>query len=271
MKTIGGYALSILLIPVYVNLFSLWKTLNSLLPQLVMLLLPIGATLALAVVSLVYYLREQKKTTAVLNVSSLLTGIIICLAALALPDPNYPVKRIHVAEYMMLALIVRFAMSQKLNGARLLFFSACFASFLGIHDEFLQGLHPSRTYGLRDLCVNTLGAWGGAFIWHGLGLFRSSTGAVPKEKGADTTVSLLYLFSLLISVLALVMPMMLYKGGHLIPLWPAMILFGSLVFYSLYSDQFRHDWTHGITAVSGTAFCLLFYLAVPRISAYTFF
>ncbi|WP_163338278.1 VanZ family protein [Desulfopila sp. IMCC35008] len=271
MKSIGGYALSILLIPIYVNLFSLWKTLNGLFPPLVMLLLPICATLVLAVFSFLYFLREQKKNKKILCRPFLLAGIIICMTALALPDPNYPVKRIHVAEYMILALIVRYAMSQKLNGIRLLFFSACFASILGIHDEFLQGLHPSRTYGLRDMSVNTLGAWGGALIWHGLGIFSLPPQTASSEKGTGTTVSLLYLLCLLTGVLALVIPMMFYKASHFIPLWPSMILFGSLVFYSSYVDQFRHDWKHGITAVSGTAFCLLFYVAVPRVSAYTFF
>lgn len=271
MKSIGGYALSILLIPVYVNLFSLWKTLNSLLPKQVMLLLPICVTLVMAAASFYYFQRKQRRKSKTLRLIPLLAGIATCIAALTLPDPSYPVKRIHVAEYMILALIVRFAMSHKLDGMGLLFFSACFASLLGVHDEFLQGLHPSRTYGLRDMCVNTLGSCGGALIWHGLGLFKSRPQTLMHDKMPDTTLSLLYLACLLTSVLALVIPMMLYKGGTSVPLWPSMILFGSVVFYCALMDRFDHVWRHGITAISSVAFGLLFYSVIPRVSSYVFF
>lgn len=271
MKSLGGYALSILLIPVYVNLFSLWKTLNSLLPEQAMVLLPIGVTLLLAAISFIFYRRQQIFNKKSLDLLPFWAGTGICIVALMVPDPNYPVKRIHVAEYMMLALVVRFAMSYKLGGMQLLLFSACFASLLGIHDEFLQGMHPSRTYGLRDMVVNTLGSCGGALIWHSLALFTSRRDTWTEKKKSKSTLTILYLVCLLLSVLALITPMMLFKGDPFIPLWPYMILFGSVVFYCAFIDQFKPEWRYGITAVSAAAFCLLLYSAVPRVSTYTFF
>lgn len=263
-----GYTLAVLLIPLYVNMFSVWKILNSILPQIVMFLLPICITLLLLGTTLLYFSRSQARSESSISMLPLFAGVLVCVSALTVPDPNFPVKRIHVAEYMSLSLLVRYAMSPKLSGPALFFFSAVLTCLLGIHDEFLQGLHPSRTYGLRDMSVNALGSCGGALIWHGLGLFSLQNGRAEKER--TITVSFTYLFCLAVSTLALVLPLMAYKGFSL-PLWPAVPLFATMVYFCSYREEFTSTWQHGILAVSIGAFCLGIYPFIPEFLPYSFF
>ena len=123
---------------------------------------------------------------AVLSSALALTGALVaavlrlCLLALLVSDMRYAVKRIHVVEYLFLSLVVRYGMSWKLQEKNLLLFSFLATAVFGVHDELLQGIHPLRTYGLRDMAVNGISAAGGALIWHGADLFsdnlQSSTG-----------------------------------------------------------------------------------------------
>lgn len=270
VRLITGYGLSILLIPAYVNMFGVWKLLNLMLGEFVMLVLPVIITLALLTVILFLY-RKRIQTSR--SAPALLPGIIgaaFCLFALTVPDPQFPVKRIHVAEYLLLSLVVRYTMSCRLQGYPLLFFSALFAALLGVHDEFLQGLHPARTYGLRDMTVNSLGAWGGALIWHGMGVFSNTAKPLVKTVQFRLQSSSLYIFWLLAGVAALITPLVWYRGLDL-PLWPAMPLFAAVVLYSLYENRFPGTWKHGITSVSVLSFSLILYPALTHVATLSFY
>lgn len=197
----------------------------------------------------------------------LLPGLVLLAFALFIPDPEIAVKRIHVSEYLCLSFVARYAMSLRLSGKPLLLFATLFTAVLGIHDELLQGIHPSRTYGLRDMLVNAVAAIGGGFIWHGLSFFTArktapdSTGSSGKQGKA---VHFLYLGWLVIAVLALIVPLMAYR--HMSPpLWPCLPLAAAAVFWVCLPRRDDSAIRHGLLALSAASFLLLLYpVAINR-------
>ena len=102
---------------------------------------------------------------------------VAIVAGLWLTDPAFPAKRIHVAEYMLLSVVVRRGASRHADGGALTVGTAVLTILFGIHDELAQGLHPSRTFGLTDVAVDALGGLAGALAGHALGLFHGRPGA----------------------------------------------------------------------------------------------
>ncbi|WP_428245589.1 VanZ family protein [Ferrovibrio sp.] len=100
----------------------------------------------------------------------LLAGLACAVLGLLATDPAFPAKRIHVAEYAVLVLVLRRALCPWFAGWPLTLIAALLGLFAGMHDEMLQGLLPSRSYGLRDIGVDGLGALAGALLGQGLGL-----------------------------------------------------------------------------------------------------
>lgn len=266
---IGGYLLAIILIPIYVSMFSLWQKLGSIFSNTIMVNLPIIATITLLAI-IVFWFRNNLRFGPC-SKPPILAGIIICLAALLIPDPQFPVKRVHVAEYLLLSAVVRFAMSYSLQGIPLMVFSLFFTVVLGIHDEFLQGLHPARTYGLRDIVVNTMGSCGGALIWHGLNIFSRDIPVSANNNITSTKVSLIYLAWITISIICFIWPQVFYIGTKGLPLWPATMLIGTAVFFSLYKTWFIKNWKHGITAISTASITLVFYVILTNVTHITFY
>ena len=264
-----GYLLAIVMVPIYVSMFPLWKQLDSTFNSTTMTLLPIIATVVLLMLILLLFRNSFNPETS--SKLSIVSGIIICLAALSFPDPQFPAKRIHVAEYLLLSAVVRFAMSYRLQGKPLFFFSLFFTIILGIHDEFIQGLHPDRTYGLRDMIVNTMGSTGGALIWHGLNSFQRSLSAARPDNSNTKTTSIVYIIWIVISLFCLIWPCAFYTGTKTLPLWPATVLAGTTFFYTLYISRFSNSWQHGIVAVSTNSFLLLSYFIITNITPIMFF
>jgi hypothetical membrane protein len=254
---VAGYLVSILLVPLYVQMYPVWRVFNEALSDRVMQVLPVAVTLVLLGLVLLVLRKLQRQENRTVQTQVILLGITLCLAALFVPDPQVPAKRVHVAEYVVLSLVVRYAMSHRMQGIALLFFSGAFATLLGVHDEFLQGLHPSRTYGLRDMSVNALGSFGGALIWYGMGLFGGNTES-SKRAAPLHGESLFYLLWLGLSGLAMAWPMAYYRAAAL-PLWPAAPLAGGMVFFLLSRNHFFAPWKHGMTAVSLAGFSLVLY------------
>lgn len=199
----------------------------------------------------------------------LLPGILLCIIALFIPDSAIAVKRIHVTEYLLLSLLARYTMSHRLTAGSLLLFSSLFPAVLGIHDEFLQGIHPSRTYGLRDMLVNAVAATGGSFIWHSLALFTANyRESTPGGKAG--TIHLLYLCWLAVAILAMVVPLPVYRHSPL-PFWPGLPLMAAIVFWLCLLRQDDSELSHGIKAVSAAAFLLLIYPLVINSRQVSFF
>jgi Na+-transporting NADH:ubiquinone oxidoreductase subunit NqrE len=161
-------------------------------------------------------------------------------------------------------------MSFKLQSTSLLLFSFLFAAILGVHDEFLQGFHSSRTFGLRDMVVNSMGAGGGALIWHGLGLFSGNLQG-PDNNETTRPAEIIYLGWLTLSTICFIWPCSFYTGGSGLPFWPAIMLVAGTFFYSVYADSFPPSIRHGITMVSFGTFALIFYSPLSNVTNTIFF
>lgn len=245
LKMSLGYAVSLILIPTYVNLFSLWKILNSAFGKQFMFFVPIALTASVLAALSIYALRKKnsKQDVNILVIS----GMLICASALFIPNSAYPVKRVHVVEYMFLVLVVRFSMSYRIQGMQLLLYSFIFAAILGIHDEVLQGFNQARTFGLKDIATNVTSCLGAALLFQGLDLFNRQS---KKPEKVINYRAGLYLLWVGIALLAFILPLPHMRGLDHLPLWLCLPLISCLVVYSLYAEDFTDSTSHGIAAIS---------------------
>lgn len=151
-------------------------------------------------------------------------------------------------------------MSWRIQGRSLLFFSVLGTILFGIHDELLQGIHPLRTYGLRDLVVNTVTAVGGGLIWHGGGLFvRPGITCHKRGHRNENLLVAAYLLWLCLCVLAFLVPLTAYRQ-EIIPYWPLIPLSGAIVLWSIYYQKVGGQLSYGCLVVN----CLIsLYFAYP--------
>lgn len=262
------YGSAFLLVLLYVNLFVVWRWFNKHLGKEIMAILPIVITLVCLAFIGVFLKRTLKKGINV-DWRWVLAGMLCCMVALLIPDSSVPVKRIHVPEYILLSLLLRYIMSSRLHGLSLLFFSAAMTSLLGIHDELLQGFHSSRTYGLTDLSTDTLSGFGGARIWHSASLFSSSTDKKSERNDSIDALVICYLIWLVIAVGCLVFPLAHYRQLTP-PYWLFLPLGAASVFFTFYFHRFNTYFRYGISVLSGTAFLFFFYLPVSHVAALSF-
>ncbi len=261
------YGSTFLLILLYANLFVLWRWCNNLLGEEIMAILPVVITLFCLAVIVVFLKRAMYKGIEV-DWKWATTGILFCLVALLIPDASVPVKKIHIPEYILLSLLVRYVMSSRLHGLSLLFFSAAMTSLLGIHDELLQGFHPSRTYGITDLSTDTVSGFGGAMIWHSASLF-SSTADTSDSNDGISALTICYLTWLVIAVGCLVFPLAQYRQIDL-PYWPFLPLGAAPVFFAFHAHRFGTQFRYGMNALSWTAFLFFLYLPVSHVATLSF-
>ncbi|WP_417822399.1 VanZ family protein [Terasakiella sp.] len=134
-----------------------------------------------------------------------------------LPDERFIVKKIHVPEYIAIALASCWALRPCLSSAfGLLSASLAFAIFLGLHDEVIQGFHPERYFGYLDIIVNG----GSAFIgvWLGRYLFE---GRVPDKTDQEVRILFGAFLCSLIFIILFIYLCWSYKG-ELLPVWVAL-------------------------------------------------
>ena len=200
----------------------------------------------------------------------ILLGLCCCFVALALPDPEIAVKRIHVFEYLLLSLYVRYTLSFRLAGIPLFLFSCLLTGLYGVHDELLQGLHPARTYGLRDMSVNAVAALGGCLLWHGLTIFTPSSTDHGTAKKPLSLKQSFYLTGLAISIPAMAVPLVVHRNDSL-PFWPFLPLAAAMVVWSCFFIDDRSPHRPGILAVSIVASIFLAYPLAVNVLEITFY
>jgi VanZ family protein len=236
----------------FVHLFSLYQLVSERLGSGFVTFSP----LVLPVLFLAVLFVKRRRGTE--SLASVLLGLSCCLAALAVPDPEIAVKRIHVMEYLLLSLYVRHTLAFRLSGVALLVFSCLLSCLYGIHDELLQGVHPSRTYGLRDMLVNVVAAIGGSLVWHGLALFSKRSGG--SMTGADlwSRSQILYLTGLVATVPAMAIPLIACRHD-VFPAWPFLPLAAAMVAWSCFFVDDRTMLRYGLLPTSIVAFLFLVY------------
>lgn len=252
----------------YVNFYLIYRFLNEHLGAAFITWTPIVSVLVLLPLFVTTIIHKRKPGGEQLQWNWVIFGAALTLAALIIPDANFAVKRIHVTEYFLLSLLVRFTLSHRHAGADLLLLSCLFTILCGIHDELLQGLHPQRTYGLRDITVNSLAAVAGGCVWHGLGLF-SHTRKTEVANG-DKILPTLYLSWLSLAVILAIIPIFAFKHSNM-PMWIFLPLSASIVLLSCFFTRLISEQRHGVMVVSCAAFLLLLYPVVIHVFPITFY
>lgn len=84
----------------------------------------------------------------------------LCTAVLS----RYPVEPLHAAEYVILALLSRWAFRTKFSGGRAWAWAFFFAAGIGTVEEVLQHWTPGRVYDPRDLALNASAVFFGLLL-----------------------------------------------------------------------------------------------------------
>lgn len=267
------YAACFLLVVCYVNMFQLWVWLSRQLgPGPWTGRLPVLVTLAVLLMSLASFVQRFHKGIRV-HFIFLALGIGIALLALAVPDPHVPIKRIHVVEYIVLSFLVRFALGHRLQGNRLALFTALVTLLFGIHDEMIQGLHPLRYYGWRDMIVNGLAGCGGALLGHGLRFFETaSPHDADHEPRRTVSPGLAFFYVMLFAAVGwLAVSLYEQRGGavlvtSLLPI-ACMCLVITVLYPEVVVDSREH---HGLQAVFWLALGLMIYPVLINVAGMRF-
>jgi hypothetical protein len=69
-----------------------------------------------------------------------------------------PEEAVHLMEYGAFALSLSWLFAKTFSEKRTAIFSILGASILGVMDEGLQGINPTRVFDLRDILINIIGA-----------------------------------------------------------------------------------------------------------------
>jgi hypothetical protein len=192
----------------FANLFPLWAATSGLLGQGVAGVLPPVVLAGLLLALLAWACRRRSRVN--IRPVPLVVGSVIALACLGVTDAAFPAKRIHVAEYLMAACLVRSYLVHLVGGWWLAGLTAALAALCGIHDEMIQGLLPDRTFGLSDIVVDTGGAVAGALMGQGLVLFGDGPGKQTPSHG-DMVKLALVSAALVVGLLALLAPLPFYR------------------------------------------------------------
>lgn len=233
------YGVALALVAIYVNMFALWRGLSSLLGDAAGNV-PYAVTLLVLTSLGVVAVRTAHGRTRTdwLVVACALAGAAIGLLT---TDPDYPSKRIHVPQYIALALIVRRGLCARLSGWPLTVLGWAITTVLGCHDELVQGFHPQRTFGLADVATNGWGAAAGALLAHGFGWMDGNrpNGVSPPRVVILATLGVLAALGLELAALNA------FKEAVL-PYWAMMPLLGGVLAWtwadatSHYGDGWRH-------------------------------
>ena len=176
IESLGYSLLALVLVVVFVQTIGVWRWLSEELGKSGSTLVPFLVAAFLLMV--VFVARLRKKEQSQFYWLYLVAALVLVGIALYLPDSRFPAKRIHVAEFMLLAFVLRRGFCRWSSGIPLIVMTAATGIVLGAHDELIQGLHPERYFGHRDIVVDGLSAIAGALAGHGLRLYDT----VPKRE-----------------------------------------------------------------------------------------
>ncbi len=210
---------ALVLVAAYIAAFDFWRALVGRLGTGRADILPVALTGLAAIVVLALGLQSAGRGRRA-NLTAVVVGIVIAVAALFLSDPAFPAKRIHVLEYALLAVVVGRAVSVETGGRALLFATALATVVLGSHDELIQGLLDGRTFGLRDFEIDAVSAVAGVAIGHGLGLFPEAGSVQTESLESDEWLALAILVAGWLAMLAA----MSRLTDTPMPLWPVVPL-----------------------------------------------
>lgn len=260
-----------LLVLFYVNMFAFWAWLSRALgPGILARLLPVAVTVLVLLVIAQRFVDRVNRGHRV-NLIFLGLGLVCAIFSLALPDPHVPIKRIHVAEYIVLSFLVRATLSYRLQGWQLTLFTVLVTLLLGIHDELLQGLHPQRYYGWLDIIVNGSGGLSGALLGHGL-LCCVRPEVEARQPGVRGPAGLVTLFFLVGASTAWLVLMLYQQRGSTISLLALLPQAASCLLLMVLRPEivFSSRTQHGLQVAFWLALSLLAYPLAARFAGMEF-
>lgn len=256
-SSLAWYALAVLLVAVYVNTFAVWQALR--------LRLGDGATLvpwivAAALVLLGVGFARRGEARRRVSPTLLALSLAVAVAGLLFADPEFPAKRIHVPQYALLSAVVWMALRRQVDAAHLALFTILVTALFGVHDEYLQGLHPSRTYGAADMLANLCGAVAGVLAlaaFTGRPIATRTTAALPRGVVSGAIMAAI---GLVLHIAVLVA-----FRGQTIPYWTALPLLAGVLALAL--ALARDDGAPGVRHAGTTIVVLLALLSAYPVIA----
>jgi hypothetical protein len=180
-RTLALHLLAAVAVAGYANSFEIWRWLAASAGPAAAYLPP--ALAAVAGACLLGVTAAIRRTGVPVGWRWLAAALVLALAGLWLADPQFPAKRIHVPQYFLIGLMMRAALAPAEGGWQRTLGAILLGTLYGIHDEFLQGLLPERSYGLADMATNALGAASGALAAHALAADRAES--TPRPAPGD--------------------------------------------------------------------------------------
>ncbi|MEM7180920.1 MAG: VanZ family protein [Spirochaetota bacterium] len=212
------YALAFFLVPIYSQSFVIWAWLSKQIPEKSHVLIP----LAVILLTLTAFLPFLWKNRSSIEPRYLASAIGLILFCYFLTDPRFPAKRVHIAQYIFLSLLIYKALPLSIGFRhKYIFYTTWLTLLLGIHDEMIQGLHPLRTFGLRDIAVDSFSALAGILLLTGIGFVQNTKRTTEKVLWSD------YLVFISVWILLLLLPnfrKVWIPGYILLPLIAASLL-----------------------------------------------
>lgn len=172
---------AVLLVIGYTNTFQAWQLIGTVISpdqRDAVPFLVVGVMFLLFATFFVVGVRTRRVSISWRWLALTLVAVVVGLAS---TDPAFPAKRIHVPQYLFLAGVLSLSIRAEARTRWTLFFVFLATTLYGVHDEFLQGLHPLRTFGFRDMITNTCGAAAGVFLVQALTIRRTSALPPPVE------------------------------------------------------------------------------------------
>ncbi|MHB1218446.1 MAG: VanZ family protein [Alphaproteobacteria bacterium] len=233
------YAVAAALVALYVNMFTLWRGLSGLIGDAAGNV-PYGVTLLVLACLGVVAVRSARSRT---RTDWFVVACALACAGIGLlaTDPDFPSKRIHVPQYIVLALVVRRGLCLRLSGWPLTLVGWAITVVLGCHDELIQGFHPQRTFGVVDILTNGWGAAAGALLAHGFGWMETG-----RQNGASPPWAVVLATLCVLVALGLELAALNQFKEAVLPYWAMMPLLGGALAWmcvdaaSRYGDGWRH-------------------------------
>ncbi len=243
---------ALVLLALYINAFEVWRWLSINLGPGLANVVPIAVAAAAVVAALSPLLKRGLLRKPSALVALLGTGLLVVLALLA-SDSAFPAKRIHVAEYLLMGLVIRPALKDEFHGTSLLWATALITALIGCHDELIQGLYPNRSFGWRDIGINALSGLAGALIGYGL-----TTLPRAARQGGFAAQDWMLLAPMGLGWLALLYAIPQFRGVA-VPLWTALPLAGGVLATLLLRHRKTSDPGYFLSRVSILLLATLLY------------
>jgi len=151
----ANLALWLLTVFIFSQSIGLWHLLVARAGSRVVDALPVTISALLAVVTIVVISRHRAAFSWPWAVASTAVFVVGLLST----DPEFPAKRVHLPEYFVLTAIVYWSCHSHMSRRLAVWGGVILSAMLGGVDEIIQGAMATRTFGLRDIAANTLGAF----------------------------------------------------------------------------------------------------------------